>query len=46
MYILQRFSSHLQYVTKLPCEIQKSKMLPNFHVNVTIIINMFNKNAL
>jgi len=32
MYILQRFSSHLQRVATLPCESQKPKMLLNFHV--------------
>jgi len=30
MYTLQRFSSRLQYVATLPCEIRKSKNVTEF----------------
>jgi len=32
MYTSERFQPYLQYDATLPYEIQKSKMLPNFHV--------------
>ena len=31
MYTPQRFPPHLQYVATLPCEIQKSKNVADFH---------------